>query len=348
MLLVSIHGGAGLENLLAYSDDGKALPGPVLDFGNTPPTTCEFRGMRLAPDGALWVLNGSKDESAILRFVGSRPPYKLAGRLAVYTNPPDSPFTPKINSLWHPFELVLVPSAGGALCFVSNQDTDVVARLKADLTSQHVVPVPPPQTLPPGKYLEGTFVACSRKKLPDVPETEPVPCSEGGLDVKIEVVKGKEKVMHSVRGLALTNEVLYVADEPARAIKVYDLLGRFSGHESPVGGEEPVHLLAATDPSSGNPVLYVTAHTGVFWSPLQKGKPDALNFQRCISAKVASGIVLGADPRTLYVGERGNCRIKQYTNFIPKPGNPSATREWDVKSAKGVEQEVEFLLYVPG
>jgi hypothetical protein len=98
MLLVSCHGGEGLENLLAYRDDGTPVPGPVLSFGTEAPKKCEFRGMCFAPDGSLWLLNGSKDESSILRFTGAGASYKLAGRVTTY---------PEINSLWHPFDIAL-------------------------------------------------------------------------------------------------------------------------------------------------------------------------------------------------------------------------------------------------
>jgi hypothetical protein len=342
LLLVSVHGGEGLEDLLAYSDDGELLPGPVLDFGNAPRTTREFRGMCFAPDGALWLLNGSKAESAILRFTGSAPPYKLTGRIATYIK--REPSDTQVNSLWHPFDLVFV--GGGGLCFVSCQDTNVVARLKVDPGFEHVTPVPPPKTLPSGNYLEGTFVASSRGNLPDVPPTQPVSDREGGLDVETEIVKGKEKVVHSVRGLAWTPAALYVADEPGMAIKVYDREGRFLGARPVRGEEKPVHLLAAPDPSSGAPALYLTAKAGVFWTPLSKSEPNALNFQQCIAAKVASGIAFGANA-CLYVAERDNCRIKQYANFAPKPGKGEPpTREWPVIYERK-KQKPEFLLYVP-
>jgi hypothetical protein len=203
-----------------------------------------------------------------------------------------------------------------------------------------------PQVLPPGKYLDGTFVASSRGNLPDVPATQPVPRGEGGLDVETEIVKGREKVVHSVRGIAWANEALYVADEPGAAIKVYNPEGRFWMHDRPVGGEAPVHLLSKIDTSSGVTMLYATAHSGVFWTPLQKSPPDTFHFQQCIAAEVVSGIVFGADAN-LYIAERGNCRIKQFANFIPKPGKGQPTREFDV-TYQGRKQHPEFLLYVPG
>jgi hypothetical protein len=103
MLLVSCHGGERFENILAYRDHGVLASGRVLCPGREPlPKGPGYRGMCFAPDGALWLLNGSKHESAILRFVGSKDSYQLAGRIAVYKEPTADT---ELNSLWHPFEL---------------------------------------------------------------------------------------------------------------------------------------------------------------------------------------------------------------------------------------------------
>jgi hypothetical protein len=97
----------------------------------------------------------------------------------------------------------------------------------------------------------------------------------------------------------------------------------------PSAAKKTVHLLAPPDQSSGAPALYLTAKAGVFWTPLPKFEPNALNFQQCI-AEMASGIVFGANA-CLYVAGRDNCRIKQYANFAPKPGKGERPNlEWPV------------------
>jgi hypothetical protein len=72
MLLLTFHGAPG--TVIAYPDGG-GEPTGVLD---PPPTGhVELRGFALVP-GGLWVVNGSKGQSAILGYVGSGTKYELA------------------------------------------------------------------------------------------------------------------------------------------------------------------------------------------------------------------------------------------------------------------------------
>lgn len=77
------------------------------------------------------------------------------------------------------------------------------------------LPPPPPDT----QYLAGTIVASSIGALPDVSKPPPpdVPTPQG-----LEVCFAGGKVANSVRGVLVDGGYLYVADEVANAVKVYD------------------------------------------------------------------------------------------------------------------------------
>jgi len=70
VLLVSFHGGKppGVENnLAAYADDRSTI-GTAMLSAPPPPAGAELRGLAIAPDGNLWVANGSKDTSTISAY----------------------------------------------------------------------------------------------------------------------------------------------------------------------------------------------------------------------------------------------------------------------------------------
>jgi hypothetical protein len=142
-----------------------------------------------------------------------------------------------INSLYHPFALAFDEEQ---YCYISNQDTNVITRLEFDdekARTASAAPVPP--GLSDQKTLfEGTFVGCSSAQLPGLMPTTPVPPPQG-LDVFIDSKLGK--VHFSVRGIAVADGLLYVCDEPAGLIKVYDTDGRLKHSSNQV--LRPVHLL---------------------------------------------------------------------------------------------------------
>src|SRR5437879_10793558 len=48
---------------------------------------------------------------------------------------------------------------------------------------------------------------------------------------------------HSVRGVAWANGRLYVADQPAGAVKIYDITGKYLGQSNKLEPGSPVHLV---------------------------------------------------------------------------------------------------------
>ncbi len=322
MLIVTFHdGGDGSSAIAAYTDSGQAIPGEVLAKPKSPASTgaAELRGLAFAPNGDLLVLNGAKSASEILAYRPTKLPYPYFDRLAWY---------PNVESLWHPFDLTFSYEAGKLFWYVSNQDTNVVARLEVGADGK-LKPAPIAPALPPGSFLEGTFVASSNGDLPHVKQTTAVKTKLGGLEVEIE----DGKIAHSVRGTLWTNGALYVADEPAEAVKVYGARGEYLGHATLPAA--PTHLLA------GKGVLLVSAADGIYWANLDPNEPGRLAFQSKPGLPVsnASGLAFGAGGSGLYVGERKAKKIRRYGGFFPDSLDSSTTFP--------VAGQPEFILYVP-
>jgi hypothetical protein len=282
----------------------------------------ELRAIKLVASDLLWVVSGSKNASAIVAFRGAGARYHYAGTVAELA---------EISSLSHPFDVTL---GGSGNCYVSNQDTDVVARLAvaADLLSASPAPVAP--GLPsPGTFLPGTFVASSNGDLPGVAATTAV-AAPAGLEVAFDHAG---KVAKSVRGVVWVNGALYVADEVANAVKVYDADGHYLGASTSVPG--PVHLLATEQ--GGTVVLYVCNGTRVLSAVLDPAHPEKVHLHPVAGIDVpkVSGLALGAKT-DLYAASRDahEPAVFKYTGF---PAAPKLDRSFAVADVP------EFLLHVP-
>jgi hypothetical protein len=337
MLYVSFHDNEqGKRNVAAYGDTGGLIIATVLT-GPLPPAEAELRGLTFAPSGpeSMWVLNGASKNSEIVSFarLGVPWPYKFSGQVMAYDPDPAAR-----SPLWHPFDLSFAEQDGTLYCYVSNQDTNVVARLELDTEtmSWQLAPVAP--ALPPSdlEYLRGTFVASSCGELPNVVKTPPVPESKGGLGVVIEGTGKNRKVTHSVRGVLWVNGALYVADEAGGEIKVYGADGSF--YEPGTKLEAPVHLLVH-EHEAGVQTLYVSAKKGVYWSPLRADAPGELELKLCIPMSDASGTAFGEDG-SFYVANRKLNQISRYEHF-----SPSSSQAPLASSTFEVLPEPEFIMY---
>jgi hypothetical protein len=338
MLLVTFHGGSGgLDNVGAYDDNGNELSQGVLT-GIDPGQMSELRRVALVEDNLLWVASGARHESKILAFEGSGTSYAYRGTIASY---------PSIGSLWHPFDFTLDGQGNG---YVTNQDSNVVARLLVASDLLSASPAPVASALPTGDtFLTATFVASANGDLPGVPATTPVSADAGGLEVSFDKAC---KVANSVRGVVWTNDALYVADEVAGVVRIYDDTGRYLGAASVPGGG-PVHLMVAPG-NDGGASLYVCNGKDVISGSLTPGSPAEVTFDTMV-LKLASvsGLAIGAEG-VLYAGSRdpgvaveadgggGHHSSKgpavwKYTGF-PEPAKGTPFRVADAP---------EFLLYVP-
>jgi len=325
MLLISFHDHP--NNIAAYSDRG-AFQGLVLK--GSPQDVRGLRGFAVvgkteSGEAVLWVASSSREHSAVLCYTGAGLSYTYqgpayVGRGAHEANSP--------NSVWHPFDFTFDDSG---YCYVSNQDPNVVARLKVAADLKTMTPAPLPEALRPYQqprrtFLRGTFVACGPVEsapvhLPQVPPTPPVPFPLG-LHARIDPSTGK--VASSVRGVLWLGGVLYVADEAGDTVKAYDSkTGSILGESTGIRG--PVHLLPHTDPS-GAPGLLATGITdlgklGLFCAALDSNRTSPrFNEVANITVEKPSGISVG--PLGLYVPDRkteSDTDLDGYSNVYVYP-----------------------------
>jgi len=311
MLLVTLHGGGNADkhphknNVQAYDKDGKKLSTGILeDFDGI--ILDELRAIYFG-NGILYVVNANKEQNSVLCYAGADLSFKFAGKFASQAT---------CSGIVHPFDLTF---DGSGNAYLSSQDTNVVTRLKISAGGKTGSPAAIAPALPAnGKFLAGTFVASSKSLQPP---TTPVP-SPGGLEYSDD---GPKK--HSVRGVAWANGALYVADEPARHIKVYDKNGKFLGQSN--GIESPVHITVW----HGN--IYVTGGDYVHWGKLPNPPGDfAVSAIKALKVKNSSGIAF-TDKGNVYVASRTeNCIYKFDADFKP------------VKFSCDLPDNPEFLLHL--
>ena len=262
--------------------------------------------------------------SEVLGYSGSGSSWSGAWVIAQY---------PAAEALWHPFDFTFSPD--GSLCYVSNQDTNVVARYKVAQGRKRMIAAAIAPALH-GNFLGGTFVASSSGNLCKVRATTPVDEQHGGLGVTCDAQPTDCcKPTHSVRGVLWANGALYVADEPGNAVRIYGEDGTYLGNGSVPA---PVHLLEAF----GH--LYATGTGGIFISDLAPGPPWMLSFPSTPSIQLedAAGMTVGPN-NWLYVATRRKTGAQ--ICVFPHPDAVAAQPE---PKPFPVHAEPEFILYVPG
>ena len=366
MLLVTFHGGTGSDSIntvLAYGTTepgrltllSKSAKGALRQTGGV--ELSELRGMVLE-GGYLYVANGAKATGNVLCFQHqpSEKPYHFA-YVATLIGATLSKKNHFETAIAHPFGLAF----DGGHCYVSNQDTNVVAQvavssngqsgsLGAGCQSPYLTRLFPP---PDGVFLDGTYVASQVGALHGVEvKATSVPSPDGGLDVYPK----SGKVQHSVRDVAIANGVLFVCDEPSKVVRMYALAdGSYIGSSQTLGGQ-PTHL------AIHNGGLYVVAGALLYWSPLPvsaSGAPPAFqavvvtppkgNTMGGISFAVGSSV-------TVYVpfqAGTGGAHGGSIYSYTVKQGSPSTLPVLSggtllVRSGASTFKDTpEFLLYVP-
>jgi len=311
MLFVTFHGGKPgkhplRNNVHAYDKDGKQLTPSVLEECDGV-VLDELRGIYLVGN-FLYVANANKTQNSLLCYQGSDTSYRFVGKFVS----PES-----CKGILHPFDFTF-DSAGR--CYVSSQDTNIVTRLTVSADGKTGTPAPVAPALPArGNYLPGTFVASSVGSLCDLPTTA-VP-SPMGLQYSAE---GDKK--HSVRGVVWANNALYVVDQPAGRVKVYDVAGKFLGQSNQV--ETPVHVVV----HDGS--LYVTGANEVLTAKLSSPQGNfTLSPIRELRIKNSGGMAFSNGH--FYLASRTeNLILKFDSAFHP------------VKFASGLPDNPEFLLHV--
>jgi hypothetical protein len=296
MLFVTFHGGKPgrhphKNNVHAYDKNGKLITPSVLEDTDGV-VLDELRGIQ-SVGPYLYVAVANKMQNSLLCYEGSKTRYRFVGKFA-------SRETTK--GILHPFDFTFDDDN----CYLSSQDTNVVTRLTVAKAGKVGKPAAIPPALPAhGKFLPGTFVASSVGSLSQ-PATTTVPLPAGlhysGTGLK----------KHSVRGVLWTNKALYVVDQPAGRIKVYDRNGKFLGQSNVV--ETPVHLVAFQQK------LYVSGANHILCADISR-PPGNLRLVPIPGLRIKNGGAMAFSKKgNLYIASRTQNKIFKFDpDFKPLP-----------------------------
>jgi hypothetical protein len=312
MLLVTFHGGKPGEhplrnNVHARDKGGRKLTSGVLEDAKDV-VLDELRGMYRVGK-LLYVANAHRTQNSVLCYRGSGKSYRLIGAFASHDT---------CKGILHPFDVTF---DGKGYCYVSSQDTNLVTRLSVSEDGKTGKPAPiAPALSQHGKFPPGTFVASSVGKLCGMP-TPAVPAPMGLQ------YSGTGLKKHSVRGVEWVNNALYVADEPAGRVKVYDGDGNFLGQSNMV--KSPVHL----EVHKGT--LYVSGGNQVFRAELSSAAGDfTLSEVPGLQVKNGGGMAFTKKGRFYIASRTRNTILKFDSDFRP------------MKYTCNLPDNPEFLLHI--
>lgn len=231
----------------------------------------------------------------------------------------------------HPFD---VEFGDDGRLYASCQDTNTVVAILPETREPAPVATHLRKTFPDGNFLPGTLVASSQGRLPDAGDRAPrdVP-SPQGLKVVLDV-HGKPR--HSVRGIVVHRQHLYVADEAGSAVTIYKIKsGRFVAQIKGKKLTKPVHLILHVD------TLYIGAagSGSILAYDIPTKAPRGRRKARMIidgKLKAPSGFAIGPDG-DLYVAERFYQRVRRF----------SITGKSKRTFIDGLPDMPEFLVHVP-
>jgi hypothetical protein len=317
------EGKHGIDNIGVFEDDGapRAKHPLLLDESPNAAALHIARGFALVGDD-LYIANAWRKDSHIARYQRRGDMFHFASLLVT---------TKDVPAMVRPFDVEL--GEDGRL-YVSCQDTNTVLAILPRMRKAAPVAAHLRRSFPGGNFLSGTLVASSMRRLPEVGERVPrdVPAPQG-----LEVVLDEHgKPRHSVRGIILHRQHLFVADEAADVVKVFELktgwlVARIQGKKL----AKPVHLILRGD------TLYIgAAGTGSILAydipraiPHGKLKPRTIIDSKL---KAPSGFAIGPDG-DLYVAERFKQRVRRFSAKGKKKGT----------FIDDLPDVPEFLLHVP-
>jgi hypothetical protein len=253
----------------------------------------------------LYIANAWRRDSHVARYRRHRDIFRFAEVVVATKN---------VSAMVHPFDVEL--GDDGRL-YMSCQDTNTVIALLPKTRKPAPVAAHLRKRFPNGNFLPGTLVASSRGRLPEVGDSPPlnVPSPQG---LKV-VLDEHGKPRHSVRGIIVHREHLYVADEAGDAVKIFEvksglLVARIKGRKL----TKPVHLILHGD------TLYIgAAGSGsilAFEIP-QTAPQGKLKARVVIDSKLEapSGFAVGPDG-DFYVAERLKQRVRRFAANGKKKG----------------------------
>ena len=317
------EGKAGVENIGVFEDDGTPRKKHPLLLDPSP-NACPLhiaRGFALVGDD-LYVANAWRKDSHVARYRRHGDTFQFA-QIVVTTK--------HVSAMVHPFDVEL--GDDGRL-YVSCQDTNTVLAILPKTRKPAPVALHLRKSFPDGNFLPGTLVASSQGRLPEVGDQAPrdVPSPQG-----LEVVLDEHgRPRHSVRGIIVHHQLLYVADEAGDVLKIFEIKsGRLVAHIKGKKLTKPVHLIL-----HGETIYIGAAGTGsILAYDIPKVAPHGKLEARVVidgKLKAPSGFAIGPDG-DLYVAERFDQRVRRFSVKGKKKG----------KFIDGLPDMPEFLVYVP-
>jgi hypothetical protein len=315
--------GHGVDNIGVFEDDGspRKVHPLLLDSSPAAHPLHIARGFALVGDD-LYIASAWRRDSHIALYHRHGDTFRFKEVLVK---------TEQVAAMVHPFDVEL---GDDGRIYISCQDTNTVISLVPETRKPAPVAAHLRKQYPNGNFLPGTLVASSQGNLPEYGDRTPldVPAPLG-----LKVVLDKHGMpRHSVRGIIVHRKHLYVADEAADAVKVFDvqsgeLMARIAGRLL----KAPVHLILHGE------TLYIGASgSGSILaldlkSTLPKGELEA---RVVIDGKLdaPSGFAIGPDG-DLYVAERKKQRVRRFSSDGKKEGT----------FIHNLPDMPEFLVYVP-
>ena len=315
--------GHGVDNIGVFEDDGspRKVHPLLLDPSPAAHPLHIARGFALVGDD-LYIANAWRKDSHIALYRRHGDTFHFNQVLAK---------TEQVAAMVHPFDVEL---GDDGRIYVSCQDTNTVVSLVPETREPAPVAAHLLKQYPDGKFLPGTLVASSHGRLPEYGErrAHDVPAPLG-----LKVVLDKHgKPRHSVRGIVVHRKHLYVADEAADCVKVFnvhsgELIARITEHAL----KAPVHLILHGE------TLYMGASGSgsILALDLKSIPPNGeVSARVVIDRKLdsPSGFAIGPDG-DLYVAERKKQRVRRFSSDGKKEGT----------FIHNLPDMPEFLVYVP-
>ena len=317
------EGKAGVDNIGVFEDDGTPRKQHPLLLDPSPKAHPLHiaRAFALVGDD-LYIANAWRKDSHITRYRRHGDTFRFAEVVVTCKH---------VSAMVHPFD---VDFGDDGLLYVSSQDTNTVLAIQPKTRKPAPVASHLRKTFPKGNFLPGTLVASCQGRLPEAGDQPPLDVpSPQGLKVVLDV-HGKPR--HSVRGIIVHRQHLYVAGEAGNVVKVYELkTGRLVARIRGKKLAKPVHLVLHDQ------TLYIgAAGTGsILAYDIPKAAPRGkLKARVVIDAKLRapSGFAIGPDG-DLYVAERFDQRIRRFSIKGKKKGT----------FIDGLPDMPEFLVHIP-
>jgi len=315
--------GHGVDNIGVFEDDGspRKVHPLLLDPSPAAHPLHIARGFALVGDD-LYIANAWRKDSHIARYHRHGDTFRFKEVLAK---------TAEVAAMVHPFDVEL---GDDGRIYVSCQDTNTVLSLVPKTREPAPVAAHLLKHYPNGQFLPGTLVASSQGSLPEYGDHAP-PDVPAPLGLKV-VLDKRGKPRHSVRGIVVHRKHLYVADEAADAVKVFNVQsGELMASITGRGLKAPVHLILRGESlyigASGSGSILTLDLTS---TPL-KGELEA---RAVIDGKLdaPSGFAIGPDS-DFYIAERKKQRVRRFSSDGKKEGT----------FIHNLPDMPEFLVYVP-